>query len=152
MASKPFRLQALLDQKRRLEEQAMLALGALEGELHRATEALQFLHEAQETQLRHLDDLARSDRFDPTISADATAYLERIERSIVAQGQVIAETEVRVAEGRDALMEVLKEKRALERLREQHLETVAREEGRREAREADDISTARYTRHLQERG
>ena len=149
---KPFRLQAVLDQKRRLEEQAMLALGALEGELRRAIEALQFLRVAQETQLQHLDDLARADRFDPAISADATAYLERIERSIVAQGDVITETEVRVAESRDALVEVLKEKRALERLREQHLEQVAREQGRREAREADEISTARYTRRLQERG
>lgn len=149
---KPFRLQALLDQKRRLEEQAMLALGALEGELRRAMEALQFLHEAQESQLRHLSDLAHADRFDPAISEAATAYLERIERSIVAQGEVIAETEVRVAESREVLMEVLKEKRALERLREQHLEQIAREEGRREARETDDISTARYTRHLQERG
>lgn len=149
---RPFRLQALLDQKRRLEEQAMLALGALEAELRRATEALQFLYEAQDTQLRHLGDLARSDRFDPAISADATAYLERIERSIVAQGEVIAETEARVADSRAALMDVLKEKRALERLREQHLDQIAREEGRREARDADDMTTARYTRHLQERG
>ena len=68
------------------------------------------------------------------------------------QHDVIAEAEARVAESRDALVEILKEKRALERLRQQHVETTAREEGRREANAADEISTARYTRTLQERG
>jgi len=150
--AKPFRLQVLLDQKRRLEDEAMRALGAHEADLRRATETMEILREAEETQIRHLDDLARAARFDAEISADATAYLERIERSIAAHHDVIAEAEARVAESRDALMEVLKEKRALERLREQHFETEAREEGRREAREADDITTARYTRHLQDRG
>ncbi|MGE3855623.1 MAG: flagellar export protein FliJ [Dehalococcoidia bacterium] len=150
--AKPFRLQALLDQKRREEDEAMRALGAHEGDLRRATETLEILREAEETQLRHLDDLARAERFDAEISADATAYLERVEHSIAAQRGAIEEAEARVAESRDALMEVLKEKRALERLREQHLEHEAREAGLREAREVDDITTARYTRHLQERG
>ena len=148
---RPFRLQALLEHKQQLEEQATLELGSREAAHRHATEALDILREAEETQLRHLEALARAERFDAEISRDATAYLDRIERSITVQRDVIAETEARVAESRDALVEILKEKRALERLREQHLETVAREEGRREAQSADEISTARYTRHLQER-
>lgn len=150
--AKPFRLQALLEHKQQQEEQSMRALAERESERRRACDTLEILREAEETQLRHLEDLARAARFDPEISRDATSYLGRIEQSIAAQREVIAEAEARVLESRDALVEILKEKRALERLREQFLETTAREAGRREAVASDEISTARYTRQLQERG
>jgi len=149
--AKPFRLQSLLEHKQALEEECMRVLAEHELARRRAVDTLEILHEAQETQLRHLEDLARAVRFDAEISRDATAYLGRIEHSITVQREALVEAEARVAESREALVEVLKEKRALERLREQHIETTAREEGRREARAVDDITTARYTRSLQER-
>ena len=62
---------------------------------------------------------------------------------------MIAEAAERVRESRDALLAILKEKRALERLREQHVAAAALVAGRREARAADEITSARYARHLQ---
>ena len=150
--AKPFRLQSLLEHKQQQEEQSMRFLADREAARRRASDTLEMLREAEEAQLRHLEDLSRAVRFDAEISRDATSYLGRIERSIAAQHDVIAEAEARVLESRDALVEILKEKRALERLREQYLETTAREEGRREALVVDEITTARYTRVLQERG
>mgnify|MGYP006279160057 CR=1 FL=1 len=150
--ARPFRLQSLLDHKQQLEDESMRVLAERERERTRAADVLTILHDVQEKQLQHLEDLARVVSIDAAERRDATSYLERIERSIVVQHDVIAEAEARVAESRDALVEILKEKRALERLRQQHVETTAREEGRREANAADEISTARYTRTLQERG
>lgn len=146
---KPFRLQVLLDHKQQLEEQQMLVLSEREAERRRAIEVLDMLRVAEDEQMRHLDVLARDTRLDPFQQRDAVAYLGRIERSIVAQGAVIAEAEIAVAEARDALVELLKEKRSLERLRERHVTEVTLEEGRRESRVVDEITSARYVRALQ---
>ncbi|MFA7249287.1 MAG: flagellar export protein FliJ [Dehalococcoidia bacterium] len=148
---KPFRLQTLLEHKARLEERQMLVLAARDAERRRAGDVLQVLHEAAVEQLRHMETLARDARIDAQQHRDAVAYLSRLEASIVLQRDVIAEAESRVQEGRDALVAILKEKRALERLREQHESEVALEDGRRESRMVDEITSARYVRRLQGR-
>jgi len=151
MARRPFRLQALLDHKRQLEEQRMLHLAECEAEWRQACEVLAMLRDAERDQLRDLEQIARASRLDVAQQRDATSYLQRLEVSMRAQGEVIADAERRVLESRDALVEILKEKRSLERLREQHVAETEREEGRREAGVVDEITSARYVRLLQGR-
>ena len=146
---KPFRLQALLEHKEHLEQQQTLVLAGHDAARRRACDVLDTLREAEAEHLHHLDTLARSARIDAPQQRDAISYLGRIEASIALQRAVIAEAEARVQESRDVLLEILKEKRALERLREQHAIDDAREEGRREALEVDESTSARYTRGLQ---
>ena len=146
---KPFRLQALLEHKTHLEQQQTLVLAGRDAERRRACDVLDTLREAEAEHLRHLDTLARSARIDAPQQRDAVSYLGRIETSIAFQRDVIAEAEARVQESRDVLLEILKEKRALERLREHHAGDEAREEARREALDVDEITTARYVRSLQ---
>lgn len=148
---KPFRLQALLEHKQQQEERQMLVLAAHDHERRCACDVLDTLREAEAAQMRHLDGLSRATRIDAEQHRDAVSYLGRIEASIVLQRDVIAEAEARVQESRDALVEILKEKRSLERLREQHVMDTEREEGRREAGEMDEITSARYVRRLQGR-
>ena len=127
----------------------MLLLAERAAEHRRACDVLDTLREAEEAQMRHLDELARTTRIDAQQQRDAASYLGRIARSITVQGDVIAEAEAAVQESRDLLVEILKEKRSLERLREQHVTETEREEGRREALEVDEITSNRYTRNLQ---
>lgn len=148
---KPFRLQALLEHKQRLEEQQMLVLAERDGERRRACDVLETLREAEAAHLQHLDTLASRRDVDACEQRDAVAYLARLEASITLQREVIAEAEGRVQEARDGLVEILKEKSALDRLREQHVLDEVREEGRREARVVDEITSARYARRLQGR-
>ena len=148
---KPFRLQALLEHKRQQEEQQTLLLAERDAERHRACGVLDILREAEAAQLHHLDELSGVTRIDAVLQRDAVSYLGRIETSMAVQRGVIAGAEARVQECRDLLIEILKEKRSLERLREQHVTATEREEGRREARDVDEITSARYTRRLQGR-
>ena len=148
---KPFRLQALLEHRRQQEQQQMLVLAERDAERLRACDVLDTLREAEAAQLHHLDTLSGATRIDAEEQRDAVSYLARIETSIVVQREVIADAEARVQESRDLLVEILKDKRSLERLHEQHVTETEREEGRREARAVDEITSARYTRRLQGR-
>ncbi len=149
--AKPFRLQALLEHKQRQEERQMLDLAARDAERRHACDILDTLRDAEREHLDHADGRAQAATFDALEQRDAVAYLARLEASIAVQHTVIAEAEEHVRESRDALVAILKEKQALERLRERHAAEAALEDGRREARVTDEITSARYARQLQER-
>lgn len=146
MSNPPFRFETLLDFARQREEQQTLELAAYSSDERRLRETVASLQEQQEQQTRALAEQASAGLFDPDEYRSARAYLDRILEEIEQQSAALDEASQRVVESRDRLLEVLKEKRSLERLRERDDAAAAVEESRREAGRADDQNTARYAR------
>ncbi len=86
MAGK-FRLQQVLDLKRRQEEEKTLELATLTAEQRRCELALRELREKEEEQLQALQDVARSRAIDPSRLDAALTYLDALEDSIARQNR-----------------------------------------------------------------
>jgi len=141
-----FRLQALLDYRLQLEEQQMLRLATVEAERAVAQRALDDWQVRREEQCRRLDQLGAETTLDPYRLREAVDNLGHLEAAIVRQGEVVREVDERVAQERAALMGCVRDRRVLERLRDQHAEQVRLAADRAEARRADELSTMRFGR------
>jgi flagellar FliJ protein len=146
-----FRLQPLLDHTEQREERKTRELAALAAEARLAQEALETLHQEREERLRALE-ATRGRGFDAMAYERAVQYLEHLAYSIDRQSALLDEVTARVLGSRDELLEILREKRSLERLREHREADEALEEGRREARTVDDMTSARYARRASAEG
>lgn len=146
MSDRPFRFEPLLNLAEQREEQQTLVLATVMAEEQAARATLVAL-EAEREQA-----YAQFARPDGPIDAEqylaAIAYAERLGREMEAQREVIADAAQRVAEARDALMEVVRERRSFEHLKDQDEAAAAQEEGRREASAQDDLNMTRHARGL----
>lgn len=145
MTGYEFRFQPLLEHTEQREERKTLELAALTAEERLARDALATLRAELERQLRDIE-ATYGDAFDPRQYQQAVAYLDHLAHSIDRQSALLAEVSGRVLESRDQLLDILREKRSLERLREREATEEALEDDRREARTVDEMTTARFAR------
>lgn len=145
-----FRLQSVLDLKQRLEDAQRLELANLAQQRLRAEEALQLLGRQEQEQEEALARRVRAGHLRPDEVTAALAYVDGIRASIGAQRDRAAQLEDRIRESRARLTEVARERHVLERLRERYLEDAAIEEGRRDQRAADELTSQRYARQAWE--
>lgn len=144
--AEPFRLQSLLDYRRQLEDEQMRALAEVTAEEHQVREAIAALGRHREDQTAALAALMTSGTFDAEGYTQHAAYLDAIGLALDQQAVALEAAAARVAERREALVEALKDRRVLERLRNRQAEEAAIEDGRQEARAVDDMTTTRYQR------
>ena len=119
-------------------------------EERRLREQIARLREQEQAQLRTLSEGARAGEIPPRQQAQALQYLNRIGGSIDSQPDVMAEVQAHVLEAREALITVLREKRTLEKLKQNQLAEQASERARREATATDEITAARFARRAKE--
>ena len=62
----------------------------------------------------------------------------------------MADVESKVLDSREQLIEILKEKQMLEKLKQRQLDAAASEADRRASKEMDDITSARFVRRARE--
>lgn len=108
------------------------------------------LREQEQAQLRALSEGATSGAIAPRQQAQAMQYLNHLGGSIDAQLDVMAQVQAHVLETREALITVLREKKTLEKLKQNQLAEQASERDRREANAADDMTAARFARRAKE--
>lgn len=142
----PFRLQALLDYRRQLEDEQMRALAEVTVEEQRVRDAISALHRHREEQMHALAALVAGGTFDAEGYTQRAAYLDAVGQALDQQAAVLEATAARVRERREALVEALKDRRVLERLRDRQAEEAAVEDGRHEARGVDDMMMTRHQR------
>lgn len=141
---KPFRFESLLDLAEQREDEQTQVLSTLSGRERAAREELRLLEIEREQAFEQFAD--------PTgpIDADqhraALAYAELLTERIAAQEAVIEEAVREVAEARSALLEVVKERRSFEHLRDQDEAAATEIADRREANQVDDLNMARHNR------
>ncbi len=144
--TRAFRLQSLLDYRRQLEEERTRMLAEATQAESEARLALDARRSERDAQAQAIADGALAGSFDAPTYVQSLAYLDALDLSIRRQVEVLAAARTRVSADRERLVEVLKEKQSLERLRDRQAAEAALEDGRREARDVDDLNTGRYVR------
>ena len=152
MAQRGFRLGQVLEHKRRLEEQQQLALRGLLAEEQALRASLQDLHSQIEAHVSRVGVKTRDELVDAPAMEDASRYLQQLEALVEQRRADLEESATRVAACRAELVSALQERRALEMLQARQEAEARREADRREAREVDDITSARYSLDKIEKG
>ena len=141
-----FRLEQVLDLRRRAEEQQQLALHVRIEEEAQARADLEALVAAREAQVAALTAQRRSGPVDPAMLEATLGYVESVEDAIQQQHGLIAAAGERIERQRESLVAAMRDRQALEQLRDQHVTAAHREADRKEAKEVDDIVSARFAR------
>jgi flagellar FliJ protein len=152
MASRGFRLGQVLEHRRRIEEQKQLALRVLLAEEQAVRASLQELHARVEAHVSTVSSRAHGEVIDASAMDDAERYLEQMEALIELRRADLDAAAEQVAAARAELVTALQERRALEMLQARQEAEARREAALREAREVDDITSARYTIERIEKG
>jgi flagellar protein FliJ len=148
MAKFVFRLQTVLDHKKRLEELAQVEHARAQAAQVREEGALQSLTDAESNGFAELERQRHTGRLDIESLQLGMAYLDALKVQIQRQEQVVHRVRRATAARRDQLVAAVQERKTLERLREkQHQEFLA-EEARREATALDDLVIMRHTRQM----
>lgn len=141
-----FRLQRVLDLRRRREDEMRLRLATA----IRAREAAeQRLIHLMQTELDRRHDLANrmaSGRVDAHTIREAQQALDILSTLVTAQREAVRRAVMFEAEERAAAARAMSERKALDKLRERHQEAERVAAGRREALVIDEIATARAWR------
>lgn len=141
---KPFRFESLLELAEQREDEQTQVLSALSAQERAAREALHLLEVEREQAFAQFAD--PTGRIDADQYRAALAYAELLTERIASQGVVVDEAVRQVAEARNALLEVVKERRSFEHLRDQDEATATELADRREASQVDDLNMARHNR------
>jgi flagellar FliJ protein len=141
--TEPFKMESVLRHRKHLEEAAQMAFAA----------ALRRLNQARHT----LDDLIRNQQayqqeLKRKMQANARAdelvryhrYLGRLDREIGSQTDIVEALEVEKEEKRAALLEALKDRKVLEKLKAHYLETEARGQWAQEQKLMNEAAVNRY--------
>jgi flagellar protein FliJ len=152
MATRGFRLGQVLDLKRRLEDQKQLELRALLAEEQALRAVIQHLRAQIDTHVTSMGARSRSGVVHASDLEDGERYLERLETLVQQRRADLEDSAARVSACRADLVTALQERRALELLQARQEAEARRETDRREAREVDDLVSARYALDQIEKG
>ena len=140
MARFKFRLEPLLEARRREERDCQRALAAcravvVEIELHIAVANTQIRESMDRVRAMHL-----SGKLDLIFVGAHRRFVAAMQRRGIAWAQKLVEAQAKVAEAQGKLVEAAKRRKAIEKLRERQLQRWQVEQERRQNLELDEIS------------
>ena len=143
MAKFKYRMQSILEVKKKLEEQAKNEFAAARASLNEEEEKLEQLNkrkEAYEEEGRAL----REDTLNIMDIIENKEALLRMDEFIAEQQLNVKRAEDRMEEARLALQTAMQESKTQEKLREKAFEQFMKEENARESREIDELVSYTY--------
>lgn len=143
MAKFIYRMQSILNIKNQMENQAKMELGQAQRRLLEEEERLGVLYGRKESYLEDGRKL-RKNALKVQSLRDNEYALARMDEFIGMQKENVAKAEGKVEEAREKLQEVMKERKAQERLREKAFEQFMREENAKESKEIDELTSYTY--------
>jgi len=146
MAGFRFRLQNVLDYRAGLADRARQELGVLQAQLRAAQEELARLLAAEQDGLRKLGEAQLTVPLDLPEISYLLEYGIVVAQRIVQQRGVIAERQQAVDAQQRVVLELARDAKALEKLRERQLEEYEQDESRREQAETSEIASTRHQR------
>lgn len=150
MARFHYRMQSILDIKMKMETQAKQEFAAAKAALDDEVSKLEELRrrkEAYEQEARKL----LSGRLRVQEIADNKEAILRMEEYIDGQKERVRLAEQKVEAAREALTEVMKERKTHETLREKEFELFLQDENRQESKEVDELTSYTYGQKQQEK-
>lgn len=145
MAKFKYRMQSILEVKKKLEEQAKNEFAAARAALNEEEEKLEQLNkrkEAYEEEGRSL----REDTLNIMDIIENKEALLRMDEFIAEQKLNVKRAEDRMEEARLALQNAMQESKTQEKLREKAFEQFMKEENARESKEIDELVSYTYGR------
>jgi len=140
-----FRLQPVLDQALAREQEVELELGRLREALRRELESLVRLGEARLARQRRLREASRG-RLDLRRLEWERRDLERLVGEVAQQEIVTADLEREIERTAEALVQAMRRRQMLEKLRDRQRDAHHREMTRLEIRQTDELVTPRFAK------
>src|SRR2546422_7950323 len=141
-----FRLQAVLNYRKDLEEALQLELGRRQGEEHVARERLETLRAESDRTLAATGELLSEARPDMSTVQQGFVYLDALQRRIDAQLAELAELAAQVEAKRREVVEAMQARKVLEKLKQRHERAYAEWARQVEQRLVGDMTTVRDNR------
>jgi flagellar export protein FliJ len=145
MATPEFRLQSVLDYRQSLVDRSLMELAALQHRLVQEEQRLGMLRTAERVACARLE-LAHEDVLDVPAIRQLHEHLAFLTTRIQEQQTVVQRVRDEVVQLQQALPELAKDVKALEKLRERKLVEHTRHERRLERIEAGEIAADRFRR------
>ena len=145
-----FRLESVLSYRQQLEDEAREALARAQEELRAAEEHQRVLVAARE---QLWDELARREvapSVDVGIVAGGFAHRDFLDARIAEQTEQVQKLENKVERQREELVVAMKNRKALENLKDRHLAAYLAWVSQAEGRLLDDVALAQYWRNRDE--
>lgn len=149
MAVFRYRMQSILDLKQQLEEQARMELAAANAELKEEQDALKALHDRRTEYIRKGQQLEGSGFHAVDLRENANA-IRAMDDLIASQLSRVQMAGKKVDRAREALQQVMQERKAQEKLREKAFEAFRKEVLAAESKEADELTGYREGRKRRE--
>jgi flagellar FliJ protein len=140
-----FRLETILTQRRHVEESSQKELAEARQELAGAQAALRMV---KDTRRQCMQDMHRmqQDRFRVDDMLLYYPYLERLKQDIELHLKRVAAAERKMAQKRQALLEAMKKRKILDKLKEKQLQAHIKTEAGREQRFSDESAAQQHSR------
>lgn len=146
MVTREFSLQPVLTYKERLEDLCQMALAEIEAAVAREHRALELLFEMQRLGYQELEGHHRSGQMDIGAISVSFGDLQALENQIERQLATLTHLTSKAQQKRAELLEISKEKKALEKLKEKHTRHIAKAMAREENKAIDEIATSQFHR------
>lgn len=145
-----FELQPVLDTRRLKEDLAKRALGEAEERLDQARARVKKIEDRIRCETAYLKTLASAE-VDPEKVITSERYVDRLKAELVVAQHDVEACEAETARLKAALVERMKERKAMERLRDKAYERYKYEAARQEQAFLDDLASQRYAGAMEER-
>ncbi len=144
-----FKLQTLLDVKEKMEEQKKIELGKANQKLLKEQEKLNSFVQSKIEAIEQQRNLAFA-KINVVMYSNYGNYISKLEKSIEEQRKKVKIEEKNVEKAKENLIEVIKERKSYEKLREKKLDEFKREALSKEQKSADEIVTYKHSKKLEE--
>jgi flagellar FliJ protein len=141
-----FRLQPVLEHRRRLEELAQIELAQAQAVQQREEAALQSLHERARLAVDRLEQQRLAGPLDIEVLLLGMRYLDVLKGQADRQQQVVERLREQAEAKRQALIGSMQQRKVLEQLRERQRNAFLLEQRRQEARQVDELVVMRHGR------
>ena len=151
MAKFLFRAEPALTMRRKLEDEARLALADAQRRAYLAENALRQAQEGLRDATKRACE-AEAQATDPTLAIWYRNWIKRQQREVARSAQVLDGRRAEVGQAEQRVMEAHKAVRALEKLRQRALEEFTDHERRTEQKEIDLLGVMQYAMRSRDQG
>lgn len=139
-----FKLQSVLEARNKKFEDAQLEFAMVQQRLNQHKKRLEYIYKELEQTTVGLELVMSSKNIDYTLIFCHQNYMVKLKQDIIAQKNLIKETEKELDEKNKKMLEALKEKTMMEKLREKAVEEFKKNIERLDMLNIDEIATNRY--------
>lgn len=143
MAKFHYRMQSILDIKRKMETQAKMEFGQAQSKLLEEQERLEQLYQRKEAYLEEAR-MLRLNSLKVQELRDNEYAMARMEEFIMTQMENVQKAEDAVEAAREKLKEVMMERKTHEKLREKAFEQFMKDVNASESKEVDELTSYTY--------